>query len=246
MSLLALTLAFVFALSLGNTGSPPVAAAVSLLVLLALAAVLYRFLGTVSPFPTSLVAVVVSWVADPFVPGLSLFTAPLLVALAGGEYAGRRASGRATHRLAAQTERAILVGVVASLAWTALAWVLLPASDGFGVVFDEFGTEPWTTVQTGLYVLAGPTLVVGVPLSLALSRRLVTPLSLTAVEVVFFLRSPGAGDSVGTPASLLWPFGLLLVFALALVEWTIRERVRRAFERRRDGDSEDDPASTAT
>ncbi|WP_224270504.1 hypothetical protein [Haloprofundus salinisoli] len=243
-ALLTLTLGFDIAIAVGNSGPSVVAAASSLVVLLALAAVLYRFLGVFSPVPLAVVAVAVGWLADPAVPGLSLFTAPLLVAVAGVEYAVRRASGRGRRRLAARTERSLLVGVAAGVAWTALAWLLLPASDGFGVVFEQAGTETWTTVQTALYVLGGPVMLVGVPVALALSRRLVAPLSLAAFEVFFFLRSPGAGDSVGTPASLLWPFGLLFVFAFALAEWSVRRWVRRRFGGGFDADAATDAGSS--
>jgi hypothetical protein len=124
--------------------------------------------------------------------------------------------------------RAIAVGAVAGLAWLATAWVLVPASDGFVVAVDRATAAGAGRSEIGdaAYAMVGPVLVVAVPVALALRYGLVAPLLVTAAEVGSTLSEPGAGDAIGTLASLLWPLGLLAIAALALCEYGIRRVIR--------------------
>lgn len=135
------------------------------------------------------------------------------------------------------TRRAFAVGAVAGLTWLGVVVVLLPASDGFGVVVGRLDSGDASLF--GLwYALFGPFVVVGLPVALLVRDRLLTPLLVAAVEVVAFLRAPGGGDSVGSAASLLWPVGLLLVGALAGAE-LLGRRVSRHLRRRREPSERD-------
>jgi hypothetical protein len=118
--------------------------------------------------------------------------------------------------------RALALGLLAGLGWLAVVWLLLPESNGFGIVLRDLADPTPGELFAAVYVLCGPVLVVGLPVALLVRDGFVAPLAVTAVEVGSFLADPGGGDSVGTAGSLLWPAGLALIVALAAVEYAVR------------------------
>lgn len=134
----------------------------------------------------------------------------------------RRRASVARTSPAPDTRQSLLAGAAAGLLWLSVAAATLPASDGFGVVFGSVAESPGLgELFRAAYVLLGPALVVGLPVALALRTRLLAPLAVAGFEIGVFLGRPGAGDAVGSAASLLWPVGLALIVGLAAVEWAV-------------------------
>ncbi|XVH30261.1 hypothetical protein ACNS7O_07525 [Haloferacaceae archaeon DSL9] len=157
---------------------------------------------------------------------------PLVGLLTCVEYLLRRVDDRLSVRLAPETERALLIGSLAGLVWLAVVLAVLPPADGLGVAVESLSV-PGERIDAGfelLYASAGPVVIVGVPIALAIGQRLFSPLLVTSVEVASLLLASG-GDAIGSAASLLWPVGLAVVFGLALVESGLRELVRSRVDR---------------
>lgn len=116
------------------------------------------------------------------------------------------------------------VALAAGLSWLAFVAVVLPPYAGFQVVLPYL-SEPDERVGAlfGLaYAVVGPVLVVALPTYLLTRHRLLSPLAVTALEVGLFLRQPTGADSIGSPASLMWPVGLALILAFGGVELGLR------------------------